>query len=273
MLPCTKSIGSIQFNKALNPLTRKYKNSSLSDSTMENGSYIHAFLISWTGQELNAYKLSNELVTYVDRLTVIFSDEFGSHQTGAGEWIRVSNDWFFGKKFAECIKLFSGDIFFQVQADASFPRWGALIESCKQAHKGDVGVWAPDINFTPWVTEVVKLLDGPTRTAAHVMQTDGIVWSLDKRVVNRIRALDLQDNNFGWGIDWAAVAFSYASRLQVLRERAFTVSHPRGSGYSGAQAQAQMVRFFQQLSPLEKEIIFSFENVIQIRRDLLNKSN
>jgi hypothetical protein len=233
---------------------------------------VHAFIISWTGQEASSFALSAAIHPYVDRLTVIYSDSEQTHRQGLGEWVRVPNDWFFGKKFAECIKLFSGDIFFQVQADASYPRWDAIIENCRQVHRGNVGVWAPDIDFTPWTTEIVKLFDGPTRTSTHVMQTDGIVWSLDKRVVQRIADMDLQQNNLGWGIDWSAIAFAYASQMHVLRERAFTVSHPRGSGYSGAQAQDQMIRFFQQLSSTEKEIIFSFEKVIQMRRDIFSKA-
>lgn len=234
---------------------------------------VHAFIISWTGQEANALDLSAAIHSYVDRLTVIYSDSDQTHRHGFGEWVRVSNDWFFGKKFAECIKLFSGDIFFQIQADASFSRWDAIIENCRNAHKGNVGVWAPDINFTPWTSDIVKLFDGPTRTTAHVMQTDGIVWSLDKRVVNRLAKLNLEQNNLGWGIDWVAIAFSYVSQMQVLRECAFTVSHPRGSGYSGAQAQDQMALFFQQLSTPEKEVIFTFEKIMGLRRGLSNKTS
>lgn len=231
---------------------------------------IHAFIISWTGQEMNAQALSAAIHPYVDRLTVIYSDSDRGHKPGLGEWIRVPNDWFFGKKFAECIKLFSEDIFFQVQADASFTRWDSIIESCRQAHKGNVGVWAPDIDYTPWTTRLVGLFDGPTPTTVHVMQTDGIVWSLDKRVISRLAEMDLEQNNLGWGIDWSAIAFSYASQMQVLRERAFTICHPRGSGYSGSEAQYQMIRFFEQLAPSEREVVFSFEKVIQIRRNLLS---
>lgn len=232
-------------------------------------SYVHAFLISWAGQEDNVFRLSNQIVEFVDRLTVIYSERDTNHKVGAGEWVKVPNDWFFGKKFAKCIELFSGDIFLQIQADASCSSWHSITESSRQAHKGNVGVWAPDIDFTPWTTDVVKLLDGPTPTTAHVMQTDGIVWSIDKRIITRLSALNFDQNNLGWGIDWAAIAFSYASGLHTLRERALKISHPSGSGYSGAEAQLQMNQFLQQLSSQEREIIFSFQKVINIRRELL----
>ena len=68
----------------------------------------HAFIICWPGKELDTEKIAKQIINYVDILTVIYSTKENSTLKGNGNWHKVSDEWFYGKKFNEILNLFKG---------------------------------------------------------------------------------------------------------------------------------------------------------------------
>ena len=81
---------------------------------------------------------------------------------------------------------------------------------------------------------------------------DGIVWALGVRAQNRMRELDYSVNPLGRGIDLAAASFAMAHGLMAVVDSNIKVTHPRGSGYSETEANAQLHVFLDQLDSSEK---------------------
>jgi len=222
---------------------------------------IHAFIICWPGKEENARHIANEIQHSVDRLTVIYSNRTAKTEAGAGHWVKVSDDWYYGKKFMHSLQLNTGNIMLQIQADAVSGNWKEVVNRCKAAHTDspNVGVWAPDFDYTAWRTEKVMILENGDGKIAHVAQTDGIVWSVSEPVIRRLKEFDYDANNIGWGIDWAAITYSLANNLLVVRDTSVVIDHPRSRGYSAELGDQQMSLFLEQLTVQE-----------EIQRRLLN---
>lgn len=218
------------------------------------GARIHAFIICWSGHEEHARQIAGALESSVDFLTVIYSNPSEQPETGAGEWIRVSDDWFYGRKCAETLRLHAGDIMLHVTADAKSDDWPQLVRRCRSIHEqyDDLGIWAPDIEYTDYLTETVRIASLGDPRLLLVSQTDSIVWSMSAPVVRRLRELDYECNNLGWGIDWFAISHATANNLLVIRDMAVKIIHPRGTGYSDAHAISQMQEFLAQMTPQEK---------------------
>lgn len=215
---------------------------------------LHTVIISWQGQEENAQHIASCVSEHTDYLSVVYSNARNETQTGPGDWHKVPNDWFYGKKFHKALQLNQGDVHLQIQADAHSEHWPNVLRLCKHAFQSipDVGVWTTETDYTHWETTHVALNPLPThKQFLQVAQTDGIVWAFSKPVLNRLAQFNYEANNLGWGMDWAAVAYAYSHSLLVLRDTSVHISHPKGSGYSGNEAQVQMNEFLEQLTPQE----------------------
>ena len=55
---------------------------------------IHAFIICWTGMEDNARHIASAIEHEVEQLTVIYSNQSGTIEAGAGHWVQVPDEWF-----------------------------------------------------------------------------------------------------------------------------------------------------------------------------------
>jgi len=216
---------------------------------------IHAVIVSWEGMHEQAAAIARALEGHVDRLTVIYSNTAGEPETGAGNWQRVPQEWFFGLKFARALAIHPpGSVMLQINADASSDAWPHLVRRLEWAFAThpDIGVWAPDIDWTPWPTELVAEGIHLGGGLESVSQTDGIVWAMAPVVLDRLRRLDYHANNLGWGIDWAAIAFAKVNGLHVVRDTAVLVQHPEGRGYSYTEAAQNLKVFVGQLTPDEQ---------------------
>ena len=229
---------------------------------------IHAFIISWNGMQQKAAHIATCLAGVVDHLTVIYSNASGSAESGAGEWVMVSNDHYYGRKFAQSLKRMRGDINLQIQADAESDDWPALIEDCRTAFSSiaDLGIWAPEVDWTPYPTQ--ETLIGVVGGERYVFSanTDGIVWAMSPEVSKRMNRLDYEQNNLGWGIEWTAIAHAYTHARLVIKDRNCNVRHARGSGYSREAAAIQMAEFFKQLTPAERVMQSLLKQHIAMRR-------
>ncbi|SES39278.1 Glycosyl transferase family 2 [Tranquillimonas rosea] len=231
---------------------------------------VHAVVIGWDGMHERALRIARELAPVVARLTVIYSNESGTPETGPGDWIGVPQSWFFGPKFAEAVRGHgTEDVMLQIQADAQHEDWGALARHVGRvwAETPALGVWAPSIDWTPYAAEWAVRDHVPGTMLYRVAQTDGIVWALARPVVERFAALDYDDNNLGWGLDWAAAALAAACGLEVVRDTAVSVHHPKGRGYSSQEASRQMRRFLSQLTSEERRLIAARESLIETRQE------
>ena len=214
---------------------------------------IHAFIICWTGKEESARHIAHALAPHVAHLTVIYSNNSNILQEGAGEWVMVPDDWFYGKKFVKCLELHRGQIMLQIQADAQYDNWPQVIKRCQYAYQTyrGLGVWAPDVDYTHFTLDKVILGTAPGGEHAMVAQTDGIVWSISPPVLQRLREFNYEQNNLGWGMDWAAASFALAHNMLVLRDLTIKIGHPKGSGYDMDLAATQQRQFLMQMLPQE----------------------
>ena len=221
--------------------------------------------------EENARHIARAIEHKVDHLSVVYSNKAGTTETGAGHWVKVPDDWFYGRKFSECLRLHSGTIMLQIQADAASDSWHEVIDRCRQAYSlyDDLGVWAPDIDFTPWDMDRVKIARIPGTSFAAVLQTDGIVWSLSEPVIERMRRFDYEQNNLGWGIDWAAICYAFTHDLLVLRDTSICVTHPQGTSYDKPIASKQQTAFLSQMTLQEKIMYDAVRLSIAFKQSLL----
>ncbi|MFZ7094084.1 glycosyltransferase [Primorskyibacter sp. 2E233] len=232
-------------------------------------SAIHAIIISWDGQYDRALDIARQLDGVVDKLSVIYSNSAGLEETGPGNWIQVPQSWFFGRKFRAALDLVApGDIQLQIQADVSYDNWSALVADCTAAFAAhpQVGVWAPDLTWTPWPTDLVHegLLDGSD--LVRVAQTDGVVWALGPAVLDQLRGLDYDSNNLGWGIDWVALCYARQHGLQAVRDTRHRVHHPESRGYHGGEAAQHMKAFLSQLPKALQVDILTLHGRLQDRK-------
>lgn len=214
---------------------------------------IDAFIICWTGKEQLAQHIAAAIASQVDRLFVIYSNASNTVVQGAGEWIQVPDEYFYGKKFEACLQRTDADVMLQIQADAGHDDWPAVIAACRRAFAEwpDLAVWAPSVDHTPYHiarSGIVEAAPG----LYHVAQTDGVVWAMTRATCDRLREFDYDINNLGWGMDWVAICHAYANGNTVLVDTSILVVHPRGHGYKGHIAREQMYRFFERMTLRER---------------------
>lgn len=217
--------------------------------------HLHVAIISWADKGPNAARIAASLAPHA-RVTVIYSNPGELPEVGAGHWIQLPNTAYFGPKFVTALQETASDeVLLLIHADTDFSDWPHLADRCAKAFATlpDLGLWAPDFTHTPWPSDLVRLLPQPEATELiSVMQTDGIITAFAPATLNRLHKLDLSANNLGWGIDWAAVAFCYASGLRVVRDTSLVVTHPRSRGYRGGAAAEAMHALFAQLTLPER---------------------
>lgn len=230
---------------------------------------IHAIVISWDGYHAQAVEIARRLEGTVDRLSVIYSNIENTTETGPGTWIHVPQEWYFGKKFRTSLDLLApNEVMLQIQADAYSGNWPALVAGCRANlnEHPNIGIWSPDITWTPWPSEVVGLRHLKNTMLLEIEQSDGIVWALTPEILDRLRTLDYTCNNIGWGIDWAAICIARASGHIAVRDLEQTVDHPQSRGYSSAEATQGMKAFLAQLPGNMQFTFKALHNKLQQRK-------
>jgi hypothetical protein len=219
---------------------------------------IEIVFISWTGQHENAARIENIFSNINIKVKVIYSDS-DEFLVPNASWIRVPNDHFFSQKFEYAIQNFQKEVLLFITADATSSDWPELLRFCKSRfhQRADLTVWSPSVDYSPFSVDNV-LIQKLDKHLARVIQTDSIVWAIDRRVINRMLDVDFKKNKLGWGIDSMAALFSHSMSYLVAMDTSVTVSHPRGSGYDRAEAYIQLKSFFNQLTPAEKYKKFQF---------------
>ena len=222
---------------------------------------LDVFVISWQGHDDKARHIAGSIAAGQPadgglRLSVIYSNAAEAPQSGAGRWLQLPNACYFGAKFALALREFDADVLLLIQADAACDDWPALVERCRQrfAQRPKLAMWAPRIDYTPWTPARVDIRPEPLAGLTHVAHTDGIVLAYAKPLVQRLQRLDYRDNNIGWGMDWIGICHAYSRGLEVLREDALRVLHPRSRGYDTREATRQWLAFMRQMDPAEQSL-------------------
>jgi hypothetical protein len=115
------------------------------------------------------------------------------------------------------------------------------------------------IDHTPWTNTRVELSYDPLLKESKVTQTDSLVWVLAKPLVRKMKLLQYNQNNFGWGIDWVASTYAFHTKHIVMRDQSITVRHPKSTAYDRKKAHQQQKRFLKQLSEKERATCHALE--------------
>ena len=197
-------------------------------------------------------------------VVVVYSNREGSWEDGTGRWVSVSQEDYFGRKFGRLLQeVPSGHALLLIQADAECTDWAGLFRRFEHliSHRSDIGLWTPVIDNTPFPFD--QMATSPDQDGLwEVAQTDGIVLGIAPRCVDRLKRLDFTSNNFGWGVDWAAIGFCQANGLKVIGDSTRRIHHPEGSGYNHDDALGQMTCFLQQLSEAEAQNVTAAQEFV-----------
>lgn len=229
---------------------------------------IHVAIISWHGKAAAAAEIAAALVGKADRVSVIYSNHDESDESGPGHWIKVPDSFFYGKKFSTSLLATNENEFLlQIQADVSCQDFGSLVAQLRLAQRRfpDLGVWTTDVDWTFWTRKITEVAPIEGTVYARIAHCDGILWAISPKVVSRMRELDYVRNNLGWGLEGAAVAFSWMTGLDAIRDTSIKVIHPKGSGYDPSPAEAQMAAFMAQLTEAERNFRMILEGSCESR--------
>jgi hypothetical protein len=221
----------------------------------KNEPNIHAFVISWAGKHANSIDIAEKIQKQVSRTTIIYSDPDSEISLPSScETVRVPDEWFWGRKFKACLDLCESDLMLVIQGDVSCDNWDAAIDRCVRsfACNEKIGVYAPTVDYSYFDLNktCIERLNGTSLSVVALV--DGITFAISRPVVNRLKNLRYDENNYGWGILWAAVSYAYSHGLIAVLDDSVKVSHPKSRGYDSGAAHRQMVQFLQQLSPEER---------------------
>lgn len=215
---------------------------------------LHIFVLSWPGYESQALRIEKNLCKVFPHVHVIHSLTGASEFSVPAHWIVLPDGYYYGRKFEESLKIAHEGHMLHIQADADSDDWEGLVRSCEDAFFSDprLGLWSPMVDYTPWSLRRTVLEKLAQPGLNRVSMVDGIVWAISETVLTRLRQFSFDMNPLGRGIEVAAAAVSRDLGLNVIVDSSINVRHPRGSGYSEAEAARQLQEFLKQLSTSEQ---------------------
>lgn len=204
------------------------------------------FIISWLGQHTNAISIASEFLLVTNDVTIVFSDPNAELELDARyQQIKRPDNLFWGDKFKACIDAAAEQPILVVHADCTCENWITLLAAYRKTSKDypGMGVWAPRVIGTPFDLSVTKIAELSGTSLNICANTDGIVFALSPRIVNRMRKFDFSSNIYGWGIATSFCTYAHISGMLCLVDQNIEVIHPRARGYDSALALHGMKRF------------------------------
>ena len=201
-----------------------------------------------------ALNIAKQSIEDTYKTTVIYSNNQESNENGDGEWIKVPNEYFYGRKLKKALHLNEGDLCMIIQADADSENWPGLIERTKEVFSlyEKIGVYAPDVDMSAFESASINM--GTYKDSLiHAAFTDGICFCISKAIAHRLLDSDLDNNNIGWGTNALMCSFARTKKIHVLRDLSIQIKHPRGSGYSHIKAMTQMNAYINTFTEEEKK--------------------
>lgn len=232
-------------------------------------------IISWQGMNARAKATAEALCGAGLAVTVVYSSDSEADETGAGHWVRVPQEQFFGAKFDVLLDHIAADeTLLLVQADAECDDWPALAARFTDVltRIPGLGLLTPEIENTPYPLNVTGVGQYDESGLFEVLHTDAIVLVIAPAIVERLRGLDFSLNNLGWGIDWTALCHARAQGMLALCDRAIKVRHPEGRGYDWLQAESQMREFVTQMTDTERDHYETIRAQLQARSMLRSRT-
>jgi hypothetical protein len=212
------------------------------------------FIISWTGQHQNAIKIASQLIPVFKDVYIVYSDKDPKLKLNAPcKLIMRPNHLFWADKFKACIDQYSGDDILVIHADCTFDDWSSLAIKCIKTIKElpNIGVWAPKIDWVSWTMKMVKIATLNNPDLNVVARTDGIVFFLNKKIVQRMRLVNYENNLYGRGIELLFVTACYSMGMLAVIDSSVLVKHPKSTGYPVKDAHEQFINFFDQFTACE----------------------
>ncbi len=224
---------------------------------------IHGFLCQWKGHEQNAVALQEKIEPFID-LTVISTQE--NPKPKYPNWIYLTENAYFSEQWNKAVQLFSGDIFFQIQADACFDDFEALFKKVKALFLSErIGVYEPNIEVTAFQYDSSRL-PAFSDKVYEVPLTDSICWFIKGDILLKLPRIDLNVNKYGWGICAAIAAITHLNNKICVRDYSFTVHHPPARGYPGAKALNERRKYIQTLEQsVAEEIKHIYKSPVLIK--------
>jgi hypothetical protein len=218
------------------------------------------FVFSWKGQYQNAIKLEQQLSPLVDKLYVINSDDDNTPE----HWVNIGNECYFSDQFRKALEIAKTedyDVFWHVQADASYTDWKSVVDSAvKTREEHNWGVYAPNVDDTFYVAaraDVVRL----ENNLSVVGTTDNTCWFIDKQMIDGMcdNLHLMKDNHLGWGWDLIVCGLSHIKDRKVIRDYNFTINHPKSTGYKKEEAEAEMMEMYRKCPNDLREVIYKIK--------------
>lgn len=211
---------------------------------------IQTFIFNWRGQYENTVYKINQLRQIGVEPIIINSDE--SHEMP--DWHNIGEDSYFTAQFIKALELFTGDILFHIQADASYDNWQQLYDDAiKTFNDTKCGIYAPNVDYT-WYDSTRTDIDSIrmyTKNLKAVANTDCTCWFIHRDIIElyKQRNLDFSPYTMGWCWDIVFHALSYMNKRVVLRDYSHTIQHPRGTNYNKELAEKEMWQLYNSLDP------------------------
>ena len=212
---------------------------------------LQIFVISWCGQHENAMKIADSFKPSSVLVTIIFSDpnpafsfNFKYHA------IKRPNHLFWGDKFKACLDECKSSSMLIIHADCFYHNWLELYEKCFLVitKYPNIGAWAPEVNNTFYDLKKTSIAAINKTTLDIVAHTSGTIFCLTKKVIDRMRRAEYEENVYGWGIGWMFISYLYSHDMIAVVDRSIKVEHSKLSGYNHSDADYYRRLFLNQLS-------------------------
>lgn len=216
---------------------------------------MNVFIISWQGQHENAILIYKQISRTNSKVSIVYSDPDPKLVLNAPcELIRRPNELFWEDKFKACLDSTGNNGMLVIHADCNCEDWGFLVNRCININQGvkNIGVWAPKIDGTFWNLKVLGIAKIEKFDLVISTLTDGIVFYLSPKIIERMQQFKYGNNKFGWGIDSAFCATSFVNNKLVVIDTAVNVFHPQKIGYDSLQAKNLKNTFINQFSLQER---------------------
>jgi len=172
-------------------------------------------------------------------------------------------DDYFNAQWQKARDQFTGDVLLWIMADAQLPDnlGGMFTEMERMMKRGDIGWYAPDIEWTSYIYQKkhLKLVE---HEVYEVPNTDSVVFAIRADVIKKMPLID-PAVCFMWGMDVFASTVIRNMGLKMVRDYKFKVGHPNNTGYDIEQASSEMGRLFRSLEP-------DFREQVQETIDVIN---
>lgn len=214
------------------------------------------FIISWSGQHKSACLIAEQISKKYKNVYIVYSDPDPDFVLEAQcHVIKRPNELFWADKFKACLDASGTEGMLVIHADCQCKDWLMLVERCKQVTEKNknIAVWAPKIDGTYWHVDVTQILKIKKYNIILSSFTDGIVFYLAPNVIDRMRRVDYDKNEFGWGIDLLFCSYAHMMKKYVVTDLMVEVEHPKEiTGYDIDKALSGKKIFLQQFSMQER---------------------